>query len=369
MECQHKTQVTYSEFSERIYKKLISKRIPFDGSLELTLRCNLRCVHCYCKPDVSKQEMSYVQVTRVLDEIADAGCFWLLLTGGEPLLRDDFTKIYTYAKKKGMMITLFTNATLLTPYLADFFNDLPPYAIEISLYGATEATYERICRVPGSFDRCRRGIELLLGKGLKVRLKTMVMTLNRHEFFAIENFAKSRELEFRLDAALNSKMNRDKNPCNLRISPEEVVRLDLSEPKRVESWKSFFKRYGDFKKADKLYVCSAGITAFHIDPYGNLSPCIMARYPAYNVLSGTFKEGWNSFIKEVISQKASRNNRCVNCKLQAICNQCPGWSYFEHGDLETPVEYLCQVAKERAKAFDKQEKGSEVLSFTADKAG
>ena len=115
MECQHKTQVTYGEFSERIYKKLISKRIPFDGSLELTLRCNLRCVHCYCKPDVSKQEMSYVQVTRVLDEIADAGCFWLLLTGGEPLLRDDFAKIYAYAKKKGMMITLFTNATLLTP--------------------------------------------------------------------------------------------------------------------------------------------------------------------------------------------------------------------------------------------------------------
>ena len=137
MDCHHIPQVPYSEFSERIHSKVVETRIPINGTIEITFRCNLRCAHCYCSYESKKEEMSYKEICHIFDEIADAGCLWLVITGGELFLRDDFLDIYTYAKKKGLIITLFTNGTLITPYIADYLKEYSPFAIEISLYGVT----------------------------------------------------------------------------------------------------------------------------------------------------------------------------------------------------------------------------------------
>ncbi len=106
---------------------------------------------------------------------------WLLFTGGEIFARKDFLDIYTHAKKRGLLITLFTNGTQITPAIADYLADWRPFAIEITLYGRTRETYERLTRVPGSFDRCMRGIRLLKERGLPLKLKTVAVTINRHE--------------------------------------------------------------------------------------------------------------------------------------------------------------------------------------------
>ena len=107
--------ISYAQFSERLNKQVIAKRIPINGSFELTFRCNLRCVHCYCNlplndQDAIEKELTSEEVLHIFDQIAEAGCLWLLLTGGEPLVRKDFLEIYTYAKKKGFLITLFNNS-------------------------------------------------------------------------------------------------------------------------------------------------------------------------------------------------------------------------------------------------------------------
>jgi MoaA/NifB/PqqE/SkfB family radical SAM enzyme len=124
----------------------------------------------------------------VLDEITEAGCLWLLFTGGEILVRKDFLDIYAHAKGKGLLINLFTNGVLVTEEIAAFLAGMPPFVIEISLYGSTPETYERITRVPGSFERCLRGIRLLKDRGLPLRLKTMVVTVNQHEIWEINRF-------------------------------------------------------------------------------------------------------------------------------------------------------------------------------------
>ena len=132
-------------------------------------------------------------------EVTDAGCLWLLLTGGEPLLRRDFLDIYTYAKRKGLILTLFTNGTLITPRIADYLAEWRPFNIEITLYGATQETYERVTGIPGSYARCRRGIDLLLERKLPLNLKTMVMTLNHHELDQMKSLAASLGVQFRFD--------------------------------------------------------------------------------------------------------------------------------------------------------------------------
>ncbi|MCP4715483.1 MAG: radical SAM protein, partial [Deltaproteobacteria bacterium] len=169
-------QQPYTQWSETLHRNAVSKRIPINGTLELTRRCNLACRHCYNNLPLHDQparrnELSTAELRRVLDELADAGCLWLLLTGGEPFARSDILDIYSAARDKGFIITLFTNATLISEQIADTLAARPPFSIEVTLYGATEKTYERITGVPGSYERCLRGIRLLQSRGLPLKLK------------------------------------------------------------------------------------------------------------------------------------------------------------------------------------------------------
>jgi MoaA/NifB/PqqE/SkfB family radical SAM enzyme len=109
-----------------------------------------------------ERELTCQEFCNILDQIVDEGCLWLLLTGGEPFIRSDFIDIYTHAKKKGFLITLFSNGTTITPRIADYLADWRPFSLEISLYGSTQETYERITGITGSHSRCMHGIELLL---------------------------------------------------------------------------------------------------------------------------------------------------------------------------------------------------------------
>ncbi len=351
MECPHIPIIPYRKFSERVHDKAVAGRIPLGGSIEPTLRCNLKCAHCYVAYDHKKKEMAYEGICHILDEITEAGCLWLLFTGGEPFVREDFLDIYTYAKKKGLIITLFSNGTLITPEIADYLKEWLPFKIEITLYGATEETYERVTGVAGSFGRCMKGIDLLLERKVPLRLKTMVMTLNKDELWDIKKYAEDLGMEFRFDPVLNAKLDGSKAPCELRISPEEVVRLDLADDKRLKSWKEFCEKFWGPAKSDKLYICGAGITSFHVDPYGELSVCIISRIPSYDLSQGSFQKGWCEFVPEVLGQKPTGDYKCAKCDLFSLCDQCPGWAQLENGNPETPVEYLCQIAHLRAEAF------------------
>jgi len=353
MECPHMPIIPYHKFSKRIHDKAASERIPLVGGIELTFRCNLKCAHCYVVYDPKKKEMTYPEICHILDEIIDAGCLWLLITGGEPFIRDDFLDIYTYAKKKGLLITLFTNGTLITPQIADHLREWQPFSVEISLYGITKETYESITGVPGSFKRCIEGINLLLERKIPFKLKTLVTILNRHEMWEIKKYAKGLGTEFRFDPIINPRLDGSKKPCQFRLSPEEVIQIDLADEDRHKGWLRFFAdRVMVPIKSEYLHLCGAGSISFHLDPYGRLQLCILTRKPSYDIREGSFVEGWNSFFPKLRAQRLKGFHKCRNnCELVSLCDQCPGWSQLEHGDNETPVEYLCRVAHLRAEAF------------------
>ncbi|NIO49841.1 MAG: radical SAM protein [Candidatus Aminicenantes bacterium] len=348
--------VKYAQFCERLNEKVIAQRIPIKGSFELTFRCNLSCLHCYCNLPLNNQDAIDKELTReevfsILDQIAEEGCLWLLLTGGEPLLRKDFLEIYAYAKKKGFLISLFTNGTIITPKIADYLAEWLPLLVEITLYGATEEIYEKVTGIPGSFKRCQRGIELLLERKIPLGLKTMAMTLNRNELSNIREYAEGLGVKFRFDPIINPKLDGSRAPCNFRLSPEEVVKLDLADEKRVKEWREFCYKFIGPLQDEYLFNCGAGISTFHIDPYGQMSSCEMTRFQNYDLRRGSFKEGWHHFIPELLALKPASDYPCGQCELISLCGQCPGWAYLENGNPETPVEYLCQIAHLRAEAF------------------
>jgi MoaA/NifB/PqqE/SkfB family radical SAM enzyme len=301
-------EVSMQDYARRLIDRPQAKRIALSGTLELTFRCNNQCLHCYVNQPAHheksrEKELTYREIRRLLDDMAREGTLWLLLTGGEPLLRADFRDVYLYAKKKGFLITLFTNGTLITPSLVEFFKEFPPRFVEITLYGVTERTYEKVTQVRGSYKRCRRGIDLLLEGEIPLKLKTVVMRQNRDEFIATKRFVEGLGLEFRFDALLNGSLDQNKKVSRLRISPQQVVALDLADPQRYQAFRSLYERTkGEEPDREHLFRCGAGLWSFHIDPYGKLTLCNMARTPGYDLRDGTFAEGWHEFFPRVRSR-------------------------------------------------------------------
>jgi radical SAM protein with 4Fe4S-binding SPASM domain len=302
------------------------------------------------------QELTYEEHCRILDEITEAGCLWLLYTGGEIFVRKDFLDIYTYAKKKGLLITLFTNGTLITSEVADYLAKWRPFSIEITLYGRTKETYERITGVSGSYDRCMEGIRLLTERGLPLKLKAMAITINKHEIWEMKRFAEEDlELEFRFDAMINPRIDCSQSPLKVRLKPEEVVEFDLQDPKRVAEWKRLDERFNgpvhSSEDCDQLYHCGAGVNGFAIDPYGMLSVCGLSYSDAFNLRKGNFRKGWEQFLLKQRRKKIRKLTKCVVCEIKVMCGMCPANAELENRDPEEPIDFFCQVAHLRAKAL------------------
>jgi radical SAM protein with 4Fe4S-binding SPASM domain len=277
---------------------------------------------------------------------------WLLLTGGEPLLRRDFLDIYDYARRKGLILTLFTNGTLITRRIADYLAESRPFNIEISLYGATQETYERVTGIPGSYARCWRGIELLLERKLPLSLKTVVMTLNCHELDQMKALADGLEVQFRFDPILNPALDGSDRPCFLRLTPEEVVAVEKTDPGRSNRWPEQFRQNQVIPISDRrMYLCGAGKQSYHIDAAGRLFPCLTDRHLFYDLRSGSFQEGWEHFLPQVTDRRYSNGFPCLGCELRSLCAQCPAVADLEHGESEKQVEFLCQVTKLRRDVF------------------
>jgi radical SAM protein with 4Fe4S-binding SPASM domain len=296
--------------------------------------------------------MSYKEICDILDQIADAGCFWLLLTGGEPLIHPDFADIYHYTKRKGFIISLFTNGTLLTPQLANMLKEEPPFKIEISLYGMTATTYEKITGVPGSFQRCINGINLLTERRLPLTLKTVAMTLNKHEIRDMKKYADSLGIDFKFDPMIVPRLDGSAKPLNLRLSPEEILELDLADEERSSELRESCNKHWATTFDDRLYFCGAGLNMFHITANGELAECTFGRRTNYSLLQGNFREGFYEVIpKKVLSQKRTHYSECQSCPMIDLCGNCCIRAELECGDPEAKVDFLCQVAHLRAAAF------------------
>jgi radical SAM protein with 4Fe4S-binding SPASM domain len=357
MECFHFPVIDLAEFNVR----LRGQRIPLLGGMEITHRCNLRCVHCYCRKDADDREardaeLSYEEICGIVDEIAKESCLYFQLTGGEPLLRRDFIDIYDYCRDKGLLVTLFTNGTLITRRIADHLAERPPLSVEVSLYGATKEVYESVTRVPGSYEKCLNGIQLLVDRGIKLILKSPMMTLNVAELDALKQFAANLGVDFYFDVQLHPRLNGMDDPYGpykYRLPLDEMLRLEMNEEERLVRWKAYLDRLEGMPYPKTLYKCGAGLNSFFIDVAGNLMMCVDARWPSYDLLQGSFREGWHDFLADVRKWPEPADSECTHCDIFLLCNQCPGRSQLEYGpDVQSRrVGWICDLAHMREEAF------------------
>jgi radical SAM protein with 4Fe4S-binding SPASM domain len=348
-------EVTFAEFRERA--GIDARRIPIEGTVETTFRCNLNCVHCYVNEpagsrEVTERELPLERLKELVDEIVAEGCLFVLFTGGEILVRPDFPELYLYARSRGLLVTVFTNGTLVTDLIADLFAEHTPEGIEITLYGMTRETYERVTRVPGSYEKCLAGIRRLVDRGLPVTLKTMALVWNQDEVEAMEAYARGLGLDFRFDSSLNARVDCGANRNGeLQISPERALQLNLGTPGALEELREFCRRFANPDEeydTEHLYTCGAGQSSFTVDPYGRLQMCQLSRRSFHDLKGGTFAEGWNELFPRLREQTWQRNDVCRKCNLMSLCGSCPGAAELETGDPEGIIPGFCELTHLRA---------------------
>ena len=337
----------------RDYKRRIAEnRVPVSASIELTMRCNLHCSHCYCPPGDRKQELSTDEVKALFDRMASMGTLFLLMTGGDPLLRKDFPELYRHAKGLGMLVTVFTNGTLIDDRIAELWEELPPYLVEISLYGLTREVYEQVVQVKGSYERCLAGIHRVLAGGHPLALKCPATRENAHEIAGLAQLAADLGVEFRYDPVILATMEGKAHPHQLRLSAEEIVALEASDVRKDRAWRRHLTEEPLPAIADDaLFSCGAGKNSLHVDPYGNVQVCLMVKNFRHSLREQSLEEIYYDEFPRILSIRRDEASKCGGCAHRASCNNCPGMALWETRDHQSHVDFACQLSQVRARTY------------------
>lgn len=351
IDCEAAAPLSNAEYLAEFTRRTARLRVPLTGGINLTERCNLRCVHCcvHSPARVARGfggELATAEVLRILDEAAAAGCLYFLITGGEPLMRPDFCEVYRRAADNGMVVTVFSNGTCVTDAHVRAFVDRPPRHVEITLYGATPETFDRIAQTPGAFRRCMEGVARLREAGLTVDFKTVVMRSNLAEVEAIRKLAGDLGGKFRLDANLTGTCAGERDPLDERVTPEDAVRVEALVPRIAEGWRKVMKLGLSAGDSRRLYRCGAAQTSFHINSDGRLQPCMMATEPSIDLRAMSFRNAWEA-LASVRSMDAAEDSPCNRCRLVALCGRCPPVMQTETGSPDRPAEFYCTIGRLR----------------------
>jgi MoaA/NifB/PqqE/SkfB family radical SAM enzyme len=279
---------------------------PLSASLELTYRCNWRCVFCYNPRHHDRRGLRGQEWLAVLDDLRVLGTLYVTLTGGEALTHPDFLQIARGVRERSFALRILTNGSLVTEALAGEIAALRPMGVELSLHGATADTHERATATPGSFDAMLRGLDRLIGRGVSVVLKTPLTRLNETELSAMQAIAEGRGVPWRVDSALSPRDDGDPTPLTYRASSEGVERMF-----RV------LRAAGQLPHEERAAGgtnCGLGRTTLAVDPEGDVFPCLQWRKaPLGNVRETPLRDLWRSSGKRLEAASVARaaNDRLV----------------------------------------------------------
>ncbi len=338
------------KLSTYLHSVAIRNEIPISGTFELTNRCNFRCEMCYVHGECQKtKELSKEQWLNLAEIAKKEGTLFLLLTGGEPLLREDFAELYTEFKKMGFLVSINTNGSLLHKYM-DLFKKNPPSRINVSLYGADDETYESLCKVK-MFSQVLENIKELKKMGISVKINTIFTDKNNHQYKEILDIAED------LDVPLSTtsyaypqvRLNKDFGENVGRMSPSEAAECTINcEQYRFRN-KDFSERAkqileeSEDEKCDRV-SCRAGRAAFWITSEGIMQACGMLPKIRVDIIEKGFKEAWKQVVAEV--KEIRMPQKCTTCKYSNVCHVCAAMCYAETGSFDEAPEYVCQLSKE-----------------------
>ena len=350
------------KMSSYLHSRGIKLGFPVSGTFELTGRCNFNCKMCYVhSADTSScSELSVDEWLDIAENAKKAGTLFLLLTGGEPLLYKDFPVLYKALCKMGFVISVNTNGSLIDEKIIDLFKEYPPFRINISLYGASEDTYENLCE-NRKFTRVTENIRLLSAMGLSIRLNCVFNSFNCSDIEEIHKIAAETGILLRPAAymypPLRAKGETGENIA--RLSPEKAAECSFKCKQLEYSEETLRNKAAQLMRNDCLYDdelsenhgirCRAGRSSFWVTHDGSMTPCGMMATPSVSLKEHSFSECWQSIRQKTAEIRLPKE--CITCRHRKNCSVCAAMCYSETGAFDGKPEYVCRMTDALTKLF------------------
>ncbi|MEA4832400.1 MAG: radical SAM protein [Oscillospiraceae bacterium] len=349
------------EVKDSLYRKATKRRFPLAGTAELSPICNMNCRMCYVRRTRSEVDLLGGLIgpetwKKLLDEAYDAGMLFLLITGGEPLVYDGFWDIYEHFSSKGIVITVNTNATLIDEKAADRFLKNPPAKLNITLYGTSNDTYERLCGNPHGFDQVMNAVKLLRDRNIPCKFNSSVTPENYYELPEMYRIAESFGIALQAATYMFPPIRRDPSAVgkNARLDPVTAGKCKVFTDRMVLSNEDFVRVASgsdalanpvdscefvpQFTEGEKMR-CRAGRSSFWISWQGIMTSCGMLDFPQTFPLTEGFSPCWKKICDYTDGVRLS--SECAACPQKRLCNPCLAMSRCETGKSDGKPEYMC----------------------------
>lgn len=353
--------------TDYMFSKASRAGIPLSGTFELSPVCNFSCRMCYVRKTAkevagsTRPILTYEQWLEIGKQARDAGMLYLLLTGGEPLLWPDFWKLYEELIRMGFLISINTNGSVIDQEVIERFQRMPPKRINITLYGANDASYEALCRTKGGFRTVDRAITGLKEAGIPVKLNASLTPCNGSDLEELIAYADRKKLVLEVATYMFPPIRRDPDRIgeNERFTPKEAAHYRL-RAYELQYGENMFHSYlrsieqgvvpppgldeSCIDPLDGKIRCRAGKASFWITWDGWLTPCGLMPEPKVDLTGCSFGQAWTELMH--VCGRLSTSGVCAQCPNQKICHTCAAMAIAETGKTTGIPKYLCQSAQE-----------------------
>ena len=347
--------------SEYLHTKAAVAGIPLNGSFELTPCCNMACKMCYVRMTQAEQAAvaplktagEWIELGRIAQE---KGMLYLLLTGGEPFLRRDFQEIFQSLHALGLILSINSNGTLIDEETVAWLKQTPPSRMNITLYGASDETYHRLCGNPQGFTQATKAIRLLKEAGISVKLNCSLTPENASDLEGIVSFAKQEDLILQATGYMFPPVRRDGSMIgtNHRFLPEEAAYFGAKIAQLMNGDEAFLENMkrglppipgetGDCAEHEGEGIrCRAGKCSFWVTWTGDFLPCgMMPVEAAANVFEVGFDKAWEQAKRYAAGIRLPA--KCAACDARDTCKACAAMVYTETGGFAAVPQYRCAM--------------------------
>ena len=360
-------QPVEARLTNYLYAKASYQGLPLSGPFELTPGGNMACKMCYVRKTKAEQEaIAPLRTTeewiQLGEQAKQAGMLYLLITGGEPFLYPGIREVLTRLHYMGLLIYINTNGSLIDAKTIEWLKECQPSRFNITLYGASDETYERLCGNPKGFTQATQAIRLLKEAGFTVKINCSVTPHNVNDLEGIFAFAREEQLVIQATSYMFPPVRRDVTMTgrNDRFTPEEAAYQAARITALTDGYQNFLERMEKHTplslpdeleedcpqveaEGDKIR-CRAGKCSFWITWEGNMLPCgIFPNEGADNVFDLGFERAWENVRER--TRKIRLPAKCSSCELRDQCKSCAAMVITESGDFHTAPKYRCRMSK------------------------
>jgi len=335
----------------------------FELQIDITQACTERCVHCYI-PEYNPVFLPFEKVAKVIDEFRAQGGIGLELSGGECMLHPDFDKIVRYARSKDLIVGVLSNLTLCDDKKIAVLVETEA-TVQVSLYSMNPATHDAITKRPGSFMQTKTAIEKLRKAQVPCRISCPTMKSNYRDYLDVLAYARSLKMDAQTDFIIMGKMNCDTSNLACRLDLDETrclledivykslpVNNEYFDPAKKEQMLSD-EEWGARK------VCGACVSSVCLDADGHYYPCpAFAGVNLGSCYEHDLKWIWNESPETLRIRAVTGKDfkKCLRCPDRDYCSTCMCRNYNETGDIFTPAQHFCDVARINHEVVDEAQR-------------